>query len=170
MIFLSCCPSLNSKRSTKGDPLNKLQDVTYCGLYCRLCSTKFRVPETASALRDTLASDGWQDFVEQIMPDFKAFWAVLNRFSDFDKTCPSCREGCGDPGCKIRKCAKKRNVDICPDCEEYPCEHIHALAQRYPNLVPDGFRLKKNWCRNMDRRTGKKDVKQDFVTVISAFP
>lgn len=127
----------------KGDSLNKLQNVTYCGLYCRLCSTKFRVPETAAILRDTLSSDGWQDFGEKIMPDFKTFWSVLKRFSDFDKTCPSCREGCGDPGCKIRMCAEERKIDICPDCEEYPCEHIQAVAQRYPNLISDGMRMKK---------------------------
>jgi hypothetical protein len=114
------------------------------------------VPETATALRDTLASDGWQNFGEQIMPGFKTFWVVLNRFSDFDKTCLSCREGCGDPGCKIRICAKERKIDICPDCDKYPCENIQALAQRYPNLISDGLRIKKIsidvWTEEQEKR------------------
>ena len=136
--------------------MSNLQDVTYCGLYCRLCSTKFRVPETATALRDTLALDGWQDFGEKIIHEFTPFWTVLNKLADFDRSCPGCRGGCGDPGCRIRLCARERNVDICPDCEEYPCEHIQTLAQRYPNLVSDGLRMKKigveAWREEQEKR------------------
>jgi len=140
--------------------VSNLKDVTYCGLYCRLCATKSRIPQTAAALRDILTVDGWQDFGEHIVPDFKLFWSTLNRFADFDKTCPDCREGCGDPGCSIRKCASDRKTDLCPFCEQYPCKHIHALAQRYPNLIADGERLKKvgveAWIEEQEerRRTG----------------
>jgi hypothetical protein len=101
------------------------------------------VPETATALRNTLFIEGWQDFGEQIIPDFKVFWSVLNRLADFDKACPGCREGCGDPGCHIRMCAKDRKVDVCPNCKQYPCEHIQTLARKYPNLISDGSRMKK---------------------------
>lgn len=123
--------------------MSDLHNVTYCGLYCKLCATKSRIPRMATELRDALAVDGWDGFGEYIMPDFAPFWSTLDKFANLDKTCPDCREGCGDPGCDIRKCAKDRKVDLCPFCEQYPCNHVIALAQRYPNLVGDGERMIK---------------------------
>jgi hypothetical protein len=137
--------------------MSDLRNVTYCGLHCRLCATKSRIPQTAIALRDTLAADGWEDYGEYIVPDFKVFWSTLKKLAGFEDECPDCREGCGDPGCTIRKCAKERGTELCPLCEEYPCQHIHALARRYPNLIADGRRLKdigvKAWvCEQEERR------------------
>lgn len=136
--------------------MGNVRDMTYCGLYCKLCATKSRIPQTATALRDTLAGDGWEDYGEYIVPDFMQFWATLNRLADFDKTCPDCRGGCGDPGCNIRKCATDREVELCPFCEQYPCKHISELAQRYPNLIGDGERLKKigveAWIEEQEER------------------
>lgn len=122
--------------------MEDLKNVTYCGLYCRLCSNMSRVPQLATALRDTLAKDGWESYGEYVEPDFKLFWAALGRLSLLEETCPDCRGGCGDPDCAIRVCAVERNVDICPFCEDFPCEHIEALASRYPNLIGDGIHLK----------------------------
>ena len=132
----------------------ELQNITYCGLYCKLCSTKSRLPKTATALRDTMAKEGWPMWGEHAMPDFGTFWTVLNKFADFAETCPDCRGGCGNPACEIRKCAVERKVDLCPTCEQYPCEHVNALAKHYPNLIADGKRLGGNRSGSVDRGTG----------------
>lgn len=108
--------------------MSELYNVTYCGLHCKLCATKSRIPQLATGLRNTLAMHGWESFGESIISDFVKFWAALNRLAEFNLTCPDCREGCGDPGCEIRKCATKRKVTLCPFCEEYPCKLINTLA------------------------------------------
>ena len=136
--------------------MSELHNVTYCGLYCKLCSIKSRIPQTASVLRNTMAQDGREDYGEYIVPDFKTFWSTLNRLAGFEETCPDCRGGCGDPGCNIRKCAKERETELCPLCGEYPCDHINALARRYPNLIADGQRLKEigveSWIQEKEER------------------
>jgi len=136
--------------------MSDLQDVTYCGLYCRLCANKSRIPQTAIALRDTLAAGGWEDYGEYIVQDFKTFWSTLSKLAGFEEKCPDCRGGCGDPGCSIRKCAKERETELCPLCADYPCEHINVLARRYPNLIADGQRLKEigvdSWVREQEER------------------
>jgi hypothetical protein len=123
--------------------MSDLQNVTYCGLYCKLCATKSRIPKRAKALKDALMVDSWDDYGEYILPGFKRFWSTLNELADFDNTSSDCRGGCGDPDCDIRRCATDQKIDLCPFCGQYPCKHIIKLAQRYPNLIGDSERLKK---------------------------
>jgi hypothetical protein len=107
-----------------------------------------------------MRNDGWEHFGEFAIKDFKPFWSVLSQLSVFNETCPDCRGGCGDPGCKIRICAKERNVSLCPLCVEYPCKNIETLAQRYPNLIADGQRLNniglEAWVEEQEER-GRKN-------------
>jgi hypothetical protein len=153
-VDVQCPQSRNTRR--KEDDMAELQDVAYCGLYCRLCATKSRIPKTATALRDALAKEGWPHYGEYIVPGFNSFWSTLVKFADYETACPDCRGGCGDPGCGIRKCAKDRTIDLCPLCPEYPCTHIRALARRYPNLVADGERMKEigveAWVKEQEDR------------------
>ncbi|MBN2383489.1 DUF3795 domain-containing protein [bacterium] len=123
--------------------MSELDDITYCGLYCRLCSTKSRIPRTSTMLRNTLDQEGWLNFGEYVIPEFKSFWSGLEKLAGFETDCPDCRGGCGDPGCTIRKCATERGVELCPLCPDYPCENINVFARRYPNLIADGQRLKQ---------------------------
>ncbi len=139
--------------------MSNLENVAYCGLYCRLCANKSRTPQHATALHDVMADDGWEFYGEYAIPGFKTFWDVLKRLKDFAETCPDCRGGCGDPECSIRICATDRNIDLCPFCEDFPCEHINALAKRYPNLISDGERLKnigvETWVSEQEERRRK---------------
>jgi hypothetical protein len=139
--------------------MSNLENVTYCGLYCRLCSNKSRLPQLASSLKDLMADDGWEYYGEFLMQDFKPFWSVLGKLSDFESTCPDCREGCGDPDCDIRKCAQAREEELCPLCGDFPCEHIRNLASRYPNLIGDGERMIRvgveTWIKEQEERRRK---------------
>ncbi|MDD4870822.1 MAG: DUF3795 domain-containing protein [Kiritimatiellae bacterium] len=123
--------------------MTDLKYVTYCGLYCRVCSMLTRIPQQASALQETLHTEGWERFGEYCLPEFKAFWSALTNLSKLEKTCQGCRGGCGDPGCEIRKCALAKNVTVCSACVEYPCHRIDVLAKNQPNLVEDGMRQQK---------------------------
>lgn len=88
-----------------------------------------------------MAKDGYE-FWAQDMPGFKEFWAFLTNLSDLSKACPGCRQGGGPPFCGIRKCAEKRGVTVCVDCDEYPCHRIEAIGKGYPTLIADGKRMK----------------------------
>ncbi len=133
-----------------------LKYVTYCGLYCRLCAELARIPQQATALRETLRKEGWEFFCESVVPGFEEFWTVLEKLSHADKTCKGCRGGCGDPSCSIRKCAQERKVELCSSCGEYPCSHIEKLAARYPNLISDGTRQRQigieRWVEEQEQR------------------
>ena len=130
--------------------------ITYCGLYCRLCATAGRIPRQAQALRDTMAKEGYEFFGHEIV-GFTDFWGYLTRLSKQDQTCLGCRGGCGNPTCKIRQCARQREVEICPvDCQDYPCPAVRELAGVYPTLLADGARLKEvgvaRWVAEQQQR------------------
>ncbi len=116
--------------------------VTYCGLYCGLCAQCNRIPKQAAALRETMRREGWE-FWGPELPGFEVFWQFLGHLVEAEAH-SSCREEvCGPPSCAIRDCAKERGVTVCPFCEEYPCQRIEALAQRYVMLLADGQRMRQ---------------------------
>ena len=123
--------------------LADLTHVTYCGLYCRLCAQMARMPQQSRALRNTMRKEGWEMWGEAVHAGFDEFWRILGTLATTDETCPGCRGGCGFPGCEIRTCAQEREIDLCPMCEDFPCEHIEGLARRYPTLIPDGMRMRE---------------------------
>ena len=133
----------------------KLEQVTYCGLYCGLCTHRNRVPKQAGSLKETMKKEGWEYWGGK-EPNFKEFWAYLNGLAEMESEC-SCRKGkCGPPFCGIRKCAPKKNIDACPFCDEYPCHRILGLAEGYVNLLADGKRMKEKgidaWIEEQEKR------------------
>lgn len=137
--------------------MDKLKLVTYCGLYCGLCTAHNRIPRQAKALRETMVKGGYEYWAPEAMPGFTGFWKFLSDLCDPEKICPGCRQGGGPPFCGIRKCAQKRNVDTCPLCDEFPCHRIDEIARGYITLIPDGKRLKEkdidDWIKEQEERT-----------------
>jgi hypothetical protein len=134
---------------------NKLEQVTYCGLYCGLCSHRNRVPKQAGALRETMKKEGWEYWGKE-ETNFKEFWRFLKKLAEMEPDC-SCRTGkCGPPFCGIRKCAEKKGLDACPFCNEYPCYRILGIAEGYVNLLGDGKRMKEKrldvWIAEQEER------------------
>jgi hypothetical protein len=138
-----------------GAEADKLKRVAYCGLYCGLCSGHAKIPELASALAATLRQDEADRGLLRSR-DGKAFW---NRLNDMARPKPDncCRtEKCGAGFCSIRKCAKKREVRVCPECGDYPCKRIHVLAASEATLLHDGRQIKKvgldKWIAQQQQR------------------
>jgi len=145
---------------------NPLQYVAYCGLYCGLCANRNRIPNRASLLQETLHEEGLDSFYKYIssMKDtFPTFWKFLDSLVKMDCTC---RTGGGPPDCKIRECAKKREIDTCPLCSKYPCTYIERLAEHYVTAIQDGKRLKKiglkAWVREQEKRARRGVVYADI--------
>ncbi|MPN19625.1 hypothetical protein SDC9_166997 [bioreactor metagenome] len=76
-----------------------------------------------------------------------------------DGICRSCREGSGNPACKVRMCAKEKGVEMCALCESYPCEHFNEFFNGYPALKNDNLILRekgwKCWGQLQDERLTK---------------
>jgi len=140
---------------------DNLKLVAYCGLHCGLCSSRNRMPGQAQALQQTMREGGWESLGDEVK-GFKEFWQFLNQLADPDKSCPGCRTGGWPPftggprSCDIRKCARKRKVDICIYCRDWPCTRIKRLGGGYVTLIADGMRLKEigldKWLKEQEAR------------------
>ena len=133
-----------------------IQEVTFCGLYCRLCTSRTRIPQQAAALRETLRKEGYDQgyFDTPGLADvFPSFWQGLNIL--VSSPCPGCRAGGGYPGCPIRLCARERAVTVCADCPDYPCERL-AMLSHYPTLRADNEHLRQigleRWIEEQEER------------------
>ena len=112
-----------------------------------------------------MAKDGWEVWGKE-QPNFKEFWEFLGQISDKKNGCPGCRQGGGNGFCGIRKCAKKKGVELCADCEEFPCHRIEGLAKGYINLIPDMKRMKEigfdAWFEEQQERVSTGFVYSDI--------
>jgi Protein of unknown function (DUF3795) len=142
----------------------QLEFVTYCGLHCNLCAERSRIPACAAALQQAMAEEGWP-FWGPSIPDFARFWRFLDRLAR-DGGCPGCRAGGGFPACQIRICARERGVELCSHCPDFPCDHVQALAARYPTLTADNRRLQavglERWLEEQEERARRGVVYADF--------
>jgi hypothetical protein len=145
--------------------MSNLESVTYCGLFCELCSARARIPHQAQALQKSMEEEGYSIWGKEI-PDFKPFWDFLRGLCDPQKVCSGCRQGGGPPFCSIRTCCRKKGLDICVFCEEYPCHRIRELAKGYPTLLSDGTRIKEigieKWIEEQEIRAKKGVVYSDI--------
>ena len=144
---------------------NLLRLVGYCGLYCELCAHRNRIPQQAHQLQKSLHEEGfddWYKYAPEMKDAFPPFWQFLQNLATLDCTC---RTGGGPPDCKIRRCAKQKGIEICPQCKEYPCTLIQALAEHYPTVIQDGKRLQKisleNWVKEQEERAKRGVVYAD---------
>lgn len=135
--------------------MDELKLVTYCGLYCGLCSQRGRIPHQAHLLKESMVKEGYEVWGKEL-PGFNEFWAFLVDLCNPDKACPGCRRDGGPPFCSIRKCARQRKVDICVFCEEYPCKRLMGIAKGYPTLIADGNRIREigieTWIQEQEER------------------
>jgi hypothetical protein len=115
-----------------------------CGLYCKNCAVKVKVEPAAKVLYGEMRKLGF----EEIMPFFsdgEKFWSFLKGMS-VEGVCISCKAGSGNPNCKIRLCAKEKNIEMCALCESYPCKYFTDFFEGYPMLKHDNSILReKGW-------------------------
>jgi hypothetical protein len=138
--------------------------VTYFGLYFDLCGARARIPQQAAALQQAMTDEGWPYWGQEI-PGFAAFWQFLEGLQA-EGGCPGCHAGGGDPGCQIRACAQERGLARCGQCPDFPCQHIMALAERYPTLIFDNRRLQavglEQWLAEQAERARRGVVYADM--------
>jgi len=106
--------------------------ITYCGGYGGTCArwceyTAFR--DLAAVLAEWLDAQGYHHWMPSEVEEFDygEFRKGLDFFGKEDTwlVCRKCCKG-GDsnPNCEIRNCCKSHDVEVCFDCDEFPCEKV----------------------------------------------
>jgi hypothetical protein len=110
-----------------------------------------------------MTDEGWP-FWGHTIPGFAEFWAFLENLGK--EPCPGCRADGGYPECQIRRCARERGMELCCHCPDFSCEHIEALAARYPTLLADNRRLQavglRRWLKEQEERLRRGVVYADM--------
>ena len=110
--------------------------IAYCGLNCADChGYSGIIPDLARDLRKELRQIKYDKFASFISTypfgkDFEKYeecYKVLGAMVKF-RCKRGCRNGGGSPFCKIRKCAEKKELDGCWECDEYNvCKKLQFL-------------------------------------------
>lgn len=126
----------------------------YCGLYCENCAVKVKVEPASRVLYDEMMKLGFEEIMS-FFPDGEKFWSFLKAMST-EGVCISCKAGSGNPYCKVRLCAKEKNIEMCALCESYPCELFTDFFKGYPILKHDNSILREKgwdaWAKLQDER------------------
>ena len=113
--------------------------IAYCGVYCPDCpSYTQEVADLAKDLRDYLRRQKFGKHATMLakMPTFKAFkhydkgYELLGAMMKIRCKNKSCRQGAWGPGCKIKKCARKKGFTGCWQCDTFEtCKTLKMLEE-----------------------------------------
>lgn len=139
--------------------------IAYCGVYGGTCArwrdySEFRT--LAAVLAEWVDAQGYQFWMATYAKDFDytEFRKGLDFFSRNDTwlVCQNCcKGGDGNPECEIRKCCEKRGLNLCFDCEEFPCDKV----ERDKKMVKRGEEYKELGKDKWVRQQAEK-AKQGF--------
>ncbi|MDH5450478.1 MAG: DUF3795 domain-containing protein [Candidatus Bathyarchaeota archaeon] len=122
---------------------NPAELVGYCGLYCGACGIRQqKIKIAVNNLRDIIAHYGF----DKIMPELAKWEPNLKHYNEFSEVmeglvkmfgeCSGCLQGGGDPGCKVRSCAKQKGYHTCAECSEAgTCEPLAPYRKGYKRLT-----------------------------------
>lgn len=129
--------------------------ITYCGVYGGSCArwcgyAPFR--DLVVLLAEWVDAQGYQYWMphETREFDYNEFRKGLEFFGKNDSwlVCQRCcRGGDGNPDCEIRRCCRERGLEICFDCDEFPCARIgedSGMIERAREYEAQG---KSEWLR-----------------------
>jgi len=136
---------------------DKIEDtklIAYCGLYCNDCHAyNGRIPDLARDLRKELREakyDKFAGFMSTIPfgKDFESYekcYKVLGAMVKF-RCRRGCRNGGGDPRCKIRICVQRKKIDGCWECNDFKdCKKLDFLRHVHGDAHIKNLRkIKKN--------------------------
>lgn len=111
----------------------------YCGLFCGDCFFfRGRIAELSKELRRELRraklTRNYKEFVKfsrsfENFPECYELLGVMVRMR-----CKGCREGGGPPFCRIRRCAGRKNVMGCWECDDFEnCDKLKFLEPTHGN-------------------------------------
>ena len=105
-----------------------LRELAPCGLSCAKCFafTEGAIGQHAAQLKKGLGNfEIYAERFSAFQPQFKDYPA-FGRLLDFlaAPDCAGCRQGqCIWPDCGVAACFRRKGVDFCFECDEFPCDH-----------------------------------------------
>jgi hypothetical protein len=134
--------------------------ITYCGAYGGACArwrgyTEFR--DLVALVAEWMDAQGYQHWMPHEVQefDYDEFRKGLEFFGKEDSwlVCHRCcKGGDGNPDCEIRKCCIAHGLEICFDCDEFPCARVGrdpAMIERARQYHAQG---KLEWLREQAER------------------
>lgn len=110
--------------------------IAYCGLCCLDChGYQQKIPDLARDLRKELRRTKYVKFAEFLsttsfgkgFSNYKECYDVLGNMVKF-RCHKGCRNGGGNPFCKIRSCCKKKDYEGCWECTDFlNCKKLDSL-------------------------------------------
>jgi len=128
--------------------------IAYCGLCCLDCHAfQQKIPDLARDLRKELRNTKYKNFAGFIstlsfgkgFKEYDKCYEVLGNMVKF-RCHKGCRNGGGNPFCKIRTCCQKKGIEGCWECEIFEkCDKLQFLKQVHDNGHIKNLKLiKKN--------------------------
>jgi len=137
--------------------------ITYCGVYEGYCARWHENAlfiNLAKALAELADGHGFHYWMPAEVKEFN--YSEFRKALDFFGKKHSwlvCQKGCkhgdGRPDCPIRECCKKRGVDLCFECDEFPCDKV----KRDTKMIERGKEYKKLGKEEWLRRQIDKEKK-----------
>ena len=137
--------------------------ITYCGVYGGTCArwcdyTEFR--DLAALLAEWVDAQGFQHWMPNVMQEFNygEFREGLEFFSKGDSwpvghRC--CKGGDGNPECEIRKCCREHGLEICFDCDEFPCVKVGEDSRMIERARQYKAQGKLEWLQQQVERANR---------------
>ena len=111
-----------------------MDNIAYCGLYCSECpNRKGIIADLARDLRKALRTYRF-DKTAELLSSF-SFFKTFEKYPDCYEVLgamvklrcgKNCRDGGGNPSCKIKKCVSKKQISGCWEYNEF--EHCNKLG------------------------------------------
>lgn len=130
--------------------------VAYCGLYCGDCPfhrTEGNIPDLARDLRKVLRQSNFEAVAKEIpFKEFKNYKQCYECLGVMVKLrCKrACKDGGGNPFCKIRKCSQKKGHEGCWKCSDFEkCNKLKSMSTVHKNaLILNLKKIKKEGINN----------------------
>ena len=117
-----------------------IEMISYCGLYCGECPNHTgKIADLARDLRKELRNarfDKTADVLSEMsffsmFKDYEQCYAVLGGMVKL-RCNHACRDGGGNPYCKIRKCCQRKELEGCWLCDEFTtCNKLDELKANH---------------------------------------
>lgn len=134
--------------------------VTYCGLYCG-CRVRWNgsaiIANLASTLSELVDAHGYHHWMPHAVKefDYDEFKKGLDFFSDKNSwlIChKGCKHGDGRPYCEIRNCCKERDLDLCFECQEFPCDRVKGNERMMESAKEYRKIGREKWLRHQVKK------------------
>ena len=126
----------------------------YCGLCCLNCSVQVKINPVAKSLYSEMCKAGYEKIIDKLQNGAE-FWAFLKNMAECG-SCVTCKDETGNLECKVRDCAKEKNLTFCAFCDDYPCARLDVYFDTYPLLAQDNALLREKgveeWIALQEKR------------------